>query len=72
MRRINSSVRARARSLNLAAALRRIESGDRVRALFEGLLSSDVTDEAPSSATQAEPGSENIQMSRTKAYPFFA
>jgi hypothetical protein len=57
MRRINSSVRERARSFNLAAvALRRIESGDRVRAFFEGLLFSDVTNEAPSSSTPAEPG----------------
>lgn len=56
MRRMKSSVRARTRSFNLAdAALRRTESGEPVRALFEGLLFSGVTGSVPCSSTQAEP-----------------
>ena len=53
---MKSSVRARARSFNLVAtALRRVESGEPVRALFEGLLSPDVTSEGSCSSIQAEP-----------------
>jgi len=53
-----SSVRARTRSLTLAAAGRRTESGERVRARLEGLnlrSPSNVVGEMPSSSTKVRP-----------------